>query len=280
MGRCVMHVARRRAFTLIELVIVMAIIAMLILIFVPQIPAIMSWYRVHMSRVIMTQLEFGVAEYNRVYGDYPHESVTWSSSDGLAEIEYWKATGYHSLYLMLQGPDGNGWGPTADKPAIKEFGPIPESPGFVGRHLSSGEAPRFEDPFGQPILYYKAHLDSRYPDINSSPYCTQWRYNWGTNRNAWYACRGANELAYGTEYVFDDAKPYALMHWRVRLTQSKVGDTRYPYNPTSYIIWMVGGDQRYGYWIWSDEYHGFIADQDPEDASDGRVGVCDDVTSF
>ena len=286
-------------FTLIELIIVMSIIALLILIFVPQVPAIVSWYRVHLSRVIMKQLEFGVEEYKRTYGEYPLDLYRMHADhkrllNGLTDTGGWtdpgachygNAPGYYSLCLILQGPDGNGWGPTEDFPAVKEFGPIPESPGFVKRDLRY-ERTYFEDPFGRPILYYLARMDSKYPDISvdKSHFVLSTRYIYLINDNAWEhggtagAQRGADELAYGTGIMVSDV---ARMHWEIRLTRSKdASGYRYPHNPKSYVIWMAGADERFGYWVWSDEHGGVICDPKPEDSSDGRVGVCDDLTNF
>jgi len=287
-----------KGFTLIELIIVMSIIALLILIFIPQIPAIMTWYRVHLSHVIMAQLEFGIQEYKRVYGDYPHDLLYWNHktmrADGYSDNAYLQTQGYEGLYLVLQGPDGAGWGPTDEFPNIKEFGPIPESPGFVGttsvdtRYVPGAMGkedefgmitrPQFEDPFGRPVLYYTPRIDSRYPDINEDRHITNIRYWFLCNQQAWHFQRGADEVDYGRDCVFEDKKPWARKHWTVRLTRSKDSQgNRYPHNPTSYILWLAGGDQRFGYWLWSDAHRGFIADTDPEDASDGRVGVCDDL---
>jgi len=289
---------RMPAFTLIELIIVMSIIALLILIFIPQIPAIMSWYRVHLSHVVMTQLEFGVEEYRRVYGSYPDDLVYWNSTrmmaEGYGETSHFHTQGYESLCLALQGPDGTGWGPTEDFPGVKEFGPIPESPGYVGTtSINPQWSPgalgkkdefgmiirtRFEDAFGTPILYYRARIDSRYPDVNDERFVLHNRYVFLVNKEMWWFQRGADELAYGRDCVFEDKKPWARRHFTVRLTRSRDGKgNRYPYNPTTYILWLAGADQRFGYWVWSDQHRGFVADTDPENTSDGRVGVCDDL---
>jgi len=285
-------------FTLIELIIVMSIIALLILIFIPQVPAIMSWYRVHLSRVIMKELEFGVEEYKRVYSAYPDDLVYWESrkmrAEGYGETQHGHTQGYESLCLALQGPDGTGWGPTEKLPGLKEFGPIPESPSFIGTtsinpqwHPSAlGKKDewgmitrtRFEDAFGNTVLYYSVRLDSRYADINEDRFVLHNRYCFLSNKESWWFQRGADELAYGRDCVFEDKKPWARKHFSVRLTQSKDSKgNRYPYNPRSYILWTAGADQRFGYWVWSDEHRGFIADEDPESSSDGRVGVCDDL---
>ena len=72
----------------------------------------------------------------------------------------------------------------------------------------------------------------------------------------------------------------AIQHWMARLTHSKSpGGFRYPYNPKTYLIWMAGADERFGYWSWSQEHSGFVCDVRPEDTADG-VGICDDLTNF
>jgi len=282
----------REGFTLIELIIVMSIIALLILIFVPQVPAIVRWHRVHLSKVVMTQLEFGLDEYKRVYGEYPHDLVVMhangkrmlNSITDSGQCTYLSTQGYYGLYLTLQGPDGTGWGPTADFPGVKEFGPVPESPGFVSRDLKY-ERPFFEDPFGRPILYYSARMDSHFPYLNSGQASWKHRYDYTVNHTQWRYGAGASNLqrgvdeATGGKAVMDgEAAP---LHWMVRLTRSKDNyGYRYPHNPRSYLIWMAGADERFGYWLWSDKPRGFVADPDPENAADGRVGVCDDLTNF
>jgi len=285
---------KSKGFTLIELIIVMSIIALLILIFVPQVPAIVRWYRVHLSRVIMNQLAFGVEEYKRTYGEYPQDLIrmhadgkrmlnwvtdtgTWTDPNA---CHYGNTQGSYSLYLILQGWDGNGLGPTEDFPAVKEFGPIPESPGFVGHSLSSGR-PFFEDPFGRPIMYYSARMDSQYPTINQG---NVWRHRYMelSSQGAWKDAmkqRGADEQSFGTSNYF--MYKGWRRHWEIKLTKSKdASGHRYPYNEKSYVLWMAGADERFGYWVWSDEHSGYIADPGPEDNSDGFVGICDDLTNF
>jgi prepilin-type N-terminal cleavage/methylation domain-containing protein len=285
--------ARRHAFTLIELLVVISIIALLILIFVPQIPAIVTWYRVHLSKLLMKQLETGVEQYHQVYRYYPGESLALDGRGRLKEVGWHESGGFYSLYLALQGPDGAGWGPTEDEPGIKEFPPVLESPGFAdvdrinprwspnawGKPDQYGMRTRslFVDPFGRQVMYYQAHLDSKHPDISSSPYATQLRYNYAANRGAWQdgmEQRGADEVTFGGNFYFIyNAYP---IHWRKRLTVSRKDDTCYPYNPTTYVIWMAGADEKFGYWYWSQEHSGFVVDHDPDSASDG-VGICDDI---
>ena len=256
---------------------VMLVIGVLIAVFVSQIPAILNWYRVHLSNVYMQQLAFGIDEYHRVYGDYPPETVNWNSTASrLEEGTYLSSQGFWSLPLMLLGPDGAGWGPTADRPGIKEFGPIPNSPGFLAKDVRY-ERPQFEDPFGRPILYYRAHTDSQYPDINREHFVLSTRYVYLINFKAWEGQRGADELAYGSDIVFQ--RGAAQHHWERRLTRSTDSAGNHtPYNDKTYVLWLAGSDERFGYWSWSDEHGGFVADPDPEDggATDGIIGVCDD----
>ena len=299
-------IRRRSAFTLIELLVVMSIIGLLIAIFVPQIPAIMNYYRVHVSRSIMHQVSMGVDEYARVFEAYPYELARMHASqtrmingetDGSGGwtdsnvCHYGNSKGYASIYLMLQGPDGTGWGPTTAYPKLKAFGPFFDSPGFAAGG-SGGGAAYFVDPFGRPVCYFKARVDSKFEDINMGAHGYNdyaHRYAYLTNFNQFEDTgtaspqRGANELPYNSGGVNGKmSRATATLHWEVRLTRSKdAAGWRYAENSKSYVLWLAGGDERFGYWAWSDEHGGYICDIYPEDqgVSDGVLGTCDDILS-
>lgn len=276
-------------FTLVELLVVMGIILLLIALFVPQIPGIIRWYRVHLSRTILSQLQVAVDDYKRTYGDYPCDLVKMSGDgkrllnwitdnrgwSGANTCHYGNTQGYFSLYLNLQGPNGTGWGPTKDFPKVKEFGPVPVSPGFVGR--TSEGRPYFEGPFRRPILYYQARLDSKSPTIDGGSVWDH-RYMELANQSAWkdgMKQRGADEQSFGTSnfYMYKNW----IKHYNKRMTASETAAGRlYPYNPKSYIIWMAGEHERFGYWSWSDENGGYVPDKvlDDNGATDGRIGFC------
>ena len=197
-----MAAQRREAFTLVEMLLVMTIIAIMIAILVPSVPSIVGAYRANMSQVLMGQLSTGVDAYRRVYGDYPHDTVWWNGTrlegegPGYGDCEYLRSQGYESLYLALQGPDGAGWGPTAGDPGILQFGPVPISPGNVGRDADTGRR-HFTDGFGRPVLYYKARPGSVHPDINADRPPLSTRYIYLVNQNLWRDQRGADELPFG-----------------------------------------------------------------------------------
>ena len=289
---------RRGAFTLIELLVVMSIIALLIVIFVPQIPGIMNYYRIHVTRSIVLQIETGANQYEQVYKAYPYDIarignngrlVNQDSDYGMGENQasYLNAQGYTSIHLMLQGPDGTGWRPAAaplDK--VRSFGPVFDSPGFSYNPASGGK-PYFVDPFGRPILYLRAKMDSQFEDITvtNGHFITSTRYLYLNNRDQFEGGgtgspqRGANELPYGNLYAMNQA--VAIMHWEERLTRSLVNNIRFPENPKTFVVWAAGGDERFGYWAWSKEHSGYICDKYPDDQgkNDGVIGTCDDILS-
>jgi hypothetical protein len=154
----------------------------------------------------------------------------------------------------------------------------------VGRNLSTGR-PRFEDPFGRPVLYYKARLDSQWPDISvdKDHFILSTRYIYLVNFHQWEhggtggAQRGADEPAYGEGKM---TREVALRHWMAKLAHSQDAEGfRYPYNPKTYVLWMAGADERFGYWYWSEEHSGFVCDVLPGNAADG-VGICNDLVSW
>lgn len=280
---------RHAGLTRLEILLIIVAILLLVAVVVPQLAVVWPHHRSHVSRVIITQLEFGVEEYRRVYGVYPHDTVWWNPAAGALEglgpgyapCEYRRAQGYESLYLALQGPTGSGWGPTAAAPGVRLFGPIPESPGFVGHDPTTGR-PHFECPFGRPILYYKARTAGP-PTISSAFAPGDGRHAYEVCHKAWENAdrqRGVDEPA-GAPYVFQPSSPSAKEHWVTRLTRvvGPAGE-RHPYNPGSYALWAAGFDERFGYWEWNSSLGGLVADPDPSDPADGRIGVCDDPTNF
>jgi len=285
------------AFTLIELLVVMSIIALLIAIFVAKIPAILNYYRVSVSKSVVQQICMGVDDYARVYdGAYPFDLARMNASktallngdtDGTGSdaCTYLNAQGCTSLHLMLQGPNGQGWSASSAYPKVRSFGPAFTSPGFS--HVVSSGKSYFVDGFGRPILYYRAKLDSVRDYVTDNYDGRQDRYcqlnNRGRNGDSpaqWAGQRGANELPYGPS-IMDEGGPAVFQHWLKRITISKVGVTCYPANPKTYIVWAAGGDERFGYWKWSEEHGGYICDKVIDDGGtqDGIIGTCDDILS-
>ena len=285
---------KRRAFTLIELLVVMSIIALLIAIFVAKIPSILNYYRVSVSKSVVQQVCMGVDDYARVYdGAYPFDLARMNTSKtrlvngdtdtgswGGADVaDYGNCQGSTSIHLMLQGPNGQGWGPSSTYPKVRSFGPAFTSPGFS--HLVSSGKSYFVDGFGRPILYYRAKLDSTNDFVTANYDGRKDRYCQLYNRDAWVQ-RGANDLpSGGTAAMGTQSSEAIFQHWLKRITISKVGVTCYPANPKTYIVWAAGGDERFGYWKWSEEHGGYICDKviDDEGTQDGIIGTCDDILS-
>jgi prepilin-type N-terminal cleavage/methylation domain-containing protein len=299
--------AKRKGFTLVELILVMGILVLLMTLLLPEIPALVNVYKVRMSEWLMATLTAGIEQYKMVYHDYPHDLVRMSNDNtkllnsitntgGWTDpgvCHYGNTQGSHSLFLALQGPDGTGWHPLptdATKRRILDFGPYPESPKWVGvpgagqPGWAGASQRRFEDPFGKPVLYYQARPGNT-ADINISTFILNTRYIFLVNQNAWKdgeSQRGANEGAcWPYPYIFQDGGTASYVHWMLGLTKStdKAGN-HYPYNDKSYVLWMAGADEKFGYWIWSEEHKGFIPDPDPTSEIDGVKGVCDDIRSY
>jgi prepilin-type N-terminal cleavage/methylation domain-containing protein len=285
------HRLKERAFTLIELLVVMSIIALLIAIFVAKIPAILNYYRVSVSKSVVQQVCMGVDNYAQVYdGAYPFDLAKMNASktallngdtDGTGSdaCTYLSAQGPTSVHLMLQGPNGQGWSASSTYPKVRSFGPAFASPGFS--HLISSGKSCFVDGFGRPILYYRAKLDSANDYVTDSYDGRKDRYCQLNNRDAWVQ-RGANDPPVGGSGAMSDPGSTAIFqHWKKRITISKNGMTCYPANPKTYIVWAAGGDERFGYWKWSEEHGGYICDPkvDDEGTQDGIIATSDDILS-
>ena len=293
-------VSERPGFTLVELILVMAIISLMILILAPTVPQILTQYRVNVSKTLLATLSTGVESYKHVYGEYPVPNGYLANGQLLLNGVYWQNTqGYQSLYVTMQGPGGMGWGPHLDEAypgedlsGLLEFGPYPPSPdnvGCLGNGLSNGCYWAFLDAFDNPVCYWKANMGSyaefHYPcgEGTDAAY-GQGRYAYNVNHHAALGQKGADEPLdwHYKSRVFEWWDPDAVKHWALKLRKggADAAGRWYPHNSSSYLLWMAGGDQLFGYWEWSEEHDGYVVDQDPTDPNDGWQGTNDDITNF
>ncbi len=289
--------SERPGFTLVELILVMAIISLMILILAPTVPQVLTQYRVNVSKTLLATLSTGVETYKHVYGEYPPQNGHLVNGQFLLNGVYWQNTqGYQSLYFAMQGPGGLGWGPhlaeaypnpppDVDYKAVLEFGPYPPSPANVGTDRFGYWM--FEDAFDNPVCYWKANMSSfaehHWPLTDGAEY-GHGRYSYNINHHAALGQKGADEPLdwHYRSRVFDWWDPDAVKHWALKLRKggADAAGHWYPHNSSSYLLWMAGGDQLFGYWEWSEEHDGYVVDQDPTDPNDGWQGTNDDITNF
>ena len=250
-----------RAFTLIELMLVMVLIALLMALLVPEIPALINFHKVVLSKSYMQTLCDAIREYKRVFGDYPSDWCRWhkmnSHAGGCTKNDdhmlngdtdtvgllgpnnawidpdvahYGNCQGHTSLYLSLQGPDEAGWGPTTLYPRVFQFGPVPENPAYVARdRIYNVNLKTFVDPFGNAVLYYKARTSWPNEISEGTGLGTgrMPRYVWQVEQYTWWSesQRGANEGAcYPTPFLMHEGvASKGPVHWRIRLTKNKIG---------------------------------------------------------
>lgn len=248
---------RQKGFTLIEMLLVIAIITVLIAILVPVLPRVISATNMKKTQILFAQLGVGLENYKRVYKDYPLSSSM--GSDSMNE-------GPTRLLTALQGPDGQGW--TQAKDGVKtEFGPFFES---VKDRLSR-DGTYFVDGFGNVIIYHKARMYKLRPINNSNS--RQMRY-YPREAEKWWT-GSYNQTEDGTRLSNTGTMWYGY-HWRKKLTRTtriKNGITEMlPHNPTTYVLWSAGEDRILGY-----------TNTDPESGKmtfDLENGKCDDITNF
>lgn len=245
---------RRKGFTLIEMLLVIAIITVLIAILVPVLPRVISATNMKKTQILFAQLGVGLEDYKRIYKVYPPCNVGFSLSEGPQR-----------LLMALQGPDGQGW--TQARDGVKaEFGPFFES---VKDRLSR-DGTYFVDGFGGVIIYHKAQMQNP-KHINNSQ--KQMRY-WARAGEKWWT--GSYNQTEDGSRLSNSGDKWFGNHWRKKLTQTTRivgGNTEMlPHNPTTYLLWSAGEDRILGF-----------TNTDPESGKmtfDLENGKCDDITNF
>jgi prepilin-type N-terminal cleavage/methylation domain-containing protein len=256
-----------RAFTLIELLMVMLIIGIVIAMLMRIGPEVSRNIKVHQTQNFIHVLDLGTQRYKRIYGAFPI---------GISIDVYGSGTNpYHQdgpnchphnaaacyLYIALQGRDSYGWSRT-DHGVSADFGPFLEAGATnVGEY---GSWPVFIDSFNNKILYYKAQMSNKpYREAyGNGRYTVQ-----GSSHGIWGGQREANyQNLYGRYYDHFWQKLTAL---RPTIDNAV---RQVPHNVNSYVIWSSGADEKFGFWYYDEDELGLMADL--------QLGTCDDITNF
>jgi len=141
------EIGKPRAFTLVELLVVISIIGLLVSLLVPTVSMALLTARKNATQKILKELGIGIEAYHRDFGDYPR-SRGFRTGD-TAEFQALSGamqTGAANLVYYLRGPAGNGWGTEAG-------GRMPYDP----YDTSSAMGPRPNRAFGP---YYQTTADA------------------------------------------------------------------------------------------------------------------------
>jgi len=268
-----------RAFTLIELLMVMLIIGIVIAMLMKIGPEVSRNIKVHQTKNFLHVLDLGAHRYKRIFGAFPtsdsdnHDNNPYDQSGPNCYTQ--RAAGFY-LYIALQGPDSYGWSRTEHEVSA-DFGPFLEAGATnVGQAQigdnNSPSWPVFIDSFNKGILYQKARRSSpNPPNLNktSGEENAGTRYGWYNLRSIWGGQSGIGGWS-GRGQMWTVAQS----HWKQKLTMAIQGHVLVPYNPESFILWSAGADEKFGYWHYEEGTDGSGYHWNLEE------GVCDDITNF
>ena len=129
---------KKRAFTILELVIVVGIVAILISLLFPALKAHFEGARINEAKAQLLVLKAALAQYQREFGDYPPSSGYGNSSDNAG----------NEIMLACLRPR------LRIRPFTKE---IKEKEGIIARWLGDTDGdgwPEFLDPWKNPWIYF------------------------------------------------------------------------------------------------------------------------------
>jgi prepilin-type N-terminal cleavage/methylation domain-containing protein len=251
------------AFTLVELLVVIGIIALLVTILVPTIQKSLETVQSARTRGIIKNLGFALENFKNDFGFYPPSRPEASGSTNTNAYDPinigWAPTGALNLFYYLGGPGRSGWGvggggrmpyeaqknpPTGAKPT-KTYGPYYEVTeeqikydidSKTGTLMLGG----FKDAFkpGGKILYWRYDPNPITTVTPPRNYAVGHNYAPGTPP-VWQEATGdpTGVMDYGNQVMFEDV---------VRASYG-VATTSVRWKRSDYLLVSPGPDGRYGW---------------------------------
>jgi prepilin-type N-terminal cleavage/methylation domain-containing protein len=268
-------------FTLMELLIVLAIISLLVGLLLPALSAVRKAAREAKQRAQLTTIELGISAFKNDYGDYPPSSPEFTTtyvfnycgSQKLSEAllgwdllgfhpkSAWRADGYdtagNKVYLNTDQNLSERKGPYLELATANAFrlgnifantDPVDPAPyvicdvfGVKKITLATGKTAVA----GMPILYYKADTSKK---SITPPDFFNLIYNVLDNHYLISAKEQEDRIKHGNTRIWnplsDDTGNFQFFYNYI--TDPKITARPWPYRPDSYILISAGADGFYG----------------------------------
>ncbi|MBE3097890.1 MAG: prepilin-type N-terminal cleavage/methylation domain-containing protein [Planctomycetes bacterium] len=253
---------KSRAFTLVELLVVISIIGLLVSLLVPTVSMALLTARKNATQKILKELGIGIGAYHRDFGDYPRSRGFRAGDPAeFRALSGARQAGAANLVYYLRGPAGNGWGTeaggwmpydtvVASRPN-RAFGPYyqttPDAMAYEKDPVNSQTVPAaFLDAFRPPgrILYFRYERRPRHVSGSGTTAVFEPNYRVQDNDPATAGSAGGDiegRVNYGDQAKFDEIIQIETYYTNLRR-----------YVREDYLLVSPGPDGRYG-WIVRDD---------------------------
>ena len=254
----------RKAFTIIELMVVVSIIALLVAIMVPAVQEAMDIAKDGVVRTQFHALELGLEMFKQdtkltdsgEYGEYPNDIWTEppATTGGPPGTPY---PGHISLPIQLIGRDLQGYDPNDlydDTDASYRVGPYikRESVEFVNID-ESGNAydalPVMLCKWGEPILYFRAKPGSTAENTSREVYVPRDFVSFSLRKARNMPIIGTLKTNHFDDPLFEGGPPDFDFYEKIKnqsLEDTGFGFGELPYRYDSFLLWSAGKDRKYG----------------------------------